>query len=409
MAFQIKSPDIYDYLFCLMVIVLPYSLKAPNVIAIVLSLFFIADFKKFIKIDFGRLKKWTFIILGVLVLYWLAKGILTNTLHETKYGLLAPLALLPVLFMKIRKKHRVMFAMVLSGLIYAIRAIYGMAKYYAANHTFSLFEGGDINTVLGQERPYIGFFSIIAIFIAATLAFRYARYRYWLAGYILFMTVFVFFISARISIITLLLSTVIYLLFYLKLSWQRKMIYFGVSALVVCMLVFSIKSLRERMFITGDLQKSLAGIQRYEPRVIIWDCAYQIATSTGFESVFGLDSEEQLNALFATCYDQKLTNKHRANFFITTKLNSHNQFIGTYLTSGAVGLGLLLAFFACLFSDSRKNFIKISLVLALFLFFIVENVLRRQLGIYYLALVISLVQFCPLHFGNQKSKPAIKN
>ena len=46
MNFSVTKSSLYDYLFCLLILVIPFSLKIPNIVLIVLIVFFIIDFKK---------------------------------------------------------------------------------------------------------------------------------------------------------------------------------------------------------------------------------------------------------------------------------------------------------------------------------------------------------------------------
>lgn len=70
------------------------------------------------------------------------------------------------------------------------------------------------------------------------------------------------------------------------------------------------------------------------------------------------------------------------------KLNTHNQFIGTYLNSGIIGLLLLVGYLVFQFVSSRKNFTKTAMIVSLVLFLLVENVLYRQIGVYLFAIII---------------------
>ena len=89
-------------------------------------------------------------------------------------------------------------------------------------------------------------------------------------------------------------------------------------------------------------------------------------------------------------YDKKLTNKYRAQYYMDVKLNTHNQFIATYLNSGIIGLLLLISFLVFQFISSKKDFIKTAMIVSLILFLLVENVLYRQNGVYLFALIIAI-------------------
>jgi O-antigen ligase len=403
---NVKSNS-YDYLFCLLILILPYSLKLPNIIIIALSLFFIFDYGEYGKIDFKILKNKSFAFLGFLVFYLFCKGLITNTLAENNCALLVPIILVPVLFLKIKNSDRILFAIIISVFILSVRAIYGLSSYYMVNHELLPFEGDIINVILGGERPYLGFFSVIGIIAAIELAFIYEKYKYLLFAYSFFIFIFIFLISARISVLTILFLIGLYLAFYIKITFKKKALFFLVLALILSIGLISNKNLRERLFITSSIEKSINQYKLHEPRVIIWGCAYEIANSPEFNFIFGLKSEKELDSLYAVCYDGKLSNKDRAGFFIRTKLNSHNQFIGSYLTSGIIGFILVLSFFISQIITHRKSYIKISMITALFFFFMVEIVLRRQLGVYFFILVVSIINCYSLRFNQKKNQEHI--
>jgi O-antigen ligase len=403
---NVKSNS-YDYLFCLLILILPYSLKLPNIIIISLSLFFISDYREYDKIDFKILKNKSFAFLGLLVFYFFCKGLITNTLAENNCALLVPIILVPILFLKIKNSVRILFAIIISVFILSVRAIYGLSSYYMVNHELLPFEGDIINVILGGERPYLGFFSVIGIIAAIELAFKFEKYKYLLFAYSFFIFIFIFLISARISVLTILFLIGLYLAFYIKISFKKKILFFLMLSMTLSIGIISNKNLRERLFITSSINESINQYKLHEPRVIIWGCAYEIASSPEFNFIFGLKSEKELDALYAVCYDGKLSNKDRASFFIRTKLNSHNQFIGSYLTSGIIGFILLLSFFISLIITHRKSYLKISMITALFFFFMVEIVLRRQLGVYFFILVVSIINCYPLSFNQKKTQEEI--
>ena len=62
----------------------------------------IIDFKEIKELDFRKLIKSPYIILGLLLSYWIFKGLITGTINENKYGLLLPIILIPILILKIQ-------------------------------------------------------------------------------------------------------------------------------------------------------------------------------------------------------------------------------------------------------------------------------------------------------------------
>ena len=137
--------------------------------------------------------------------------------------------------------------------------------------------------------------------------------------------------------------------------------------------------------------------------MVIWNCAYDIACDSDFNVFFGLNSQKVLEDKYLDCYAQKMENKYRAAYFISTKKNSHNQFLDIYLFSGLIGFILFTYFFIIQIFSHRKNYIKTAMIISLVLFLLVENVLRRQMGTYLFIIIVSFINIGALIF-NEKSK-----
>lgn len=403
MAQNNLKENVYDYLICCLILVLPFSLKLPNLFLIAASLFLIFDFKDYKSLRFSFLRVSPIVLLGVLLLYFLIKGLITTTISETKYSLLAPIIIVLILFTKIRDYKKVLLAIVIAGFLAITTAIIGLIKQYSIYGRLLPFEGEAVNEILNMERPYLGFLLVFSAIVSLWLSELIPKYKYLFFLYALYAGAAIFLISARISSITIIFLIGLYLVFYLRVTVKNKVLISIFSIALLSVVVLSNKSLQERLFILDNFEESFAKFNLYEPRVIIWPCAYEIASKEDFNPVIGIASEKELDLQLAECYNQKILNKHRANFFVTSALNTHNQFIGTYLTSGSIGLILLILFFGFQFYQNRKNFIKTALLFSLFLFFLVENVFYRQLGVYLFVLVITLINIYPTQKSLKKN------
>ncbi|CAM4123230.1 O-antigen ligase family protein [Flavobacterium antarcticum] len=391
MNLTVSKGSLYDYLFCILILAIPFSLKLPNVLLIALTLFFIIDYKRIQKLDFSRLLQPQFVFLGILLLYWLIKGLFTGTIGENKYSLLLPIILIPLLILKVQDFYKILIAIVICGFIISTRALYGVFSNYLKFNEFLPFEGTSVNEILYMERPYLGFFLIISALIAVFMATKIPKIKFIVTLYCLYIIVTIFLISARMSILTLGTVLFLYVLFYLKIATKKLLIYLSIFLLVIIVLIGLNKNLQERLFITSDYGESIEKFKRHEPRFIIWPCSYSIVKSPTFDKFFGLESERKSDELLADCYVTTIDNKHRANFFIETDLNTHNQFIGTFLTSGFLGFFLLFTFFIVQLYRGRKNYFATAIIISVLLFLVVENVLYRQIGVYFFALLIVLI------------------
>lgn len=388
MNFNLTINKVFDYLFCLMIIFLPLSFAYPNIIIILLILIFFFDFKNTKKIDFSPLKKPPVIIIWSLIFYWYVKDIVSGHLLDNKHSLFLLIFIVPVLFLKIQNQIRIYVAFVVLGFVVALNASVGLLDYYFVNHQLLPFEGTVINQILKMERPYLGFICLIAIISSLNLSFYFRKYAWPMYAYALLMGTFIFIISARISSISLVVILLFYLFFYLKTSFKNKLIFSSVALITIISFVAVNKSFRERLYLNGDTTEAVSKLKSYEPRLVIWSCAKEIIQNPDFNHWFGISSEKKIEDLLVLGYDKKLTNKYRAQYYMDVKLNTHNQFIGTYLNSGIIGLLLLVGYLVFQFVSSRKNFTKTAMIVSLVLFLLVENVLYRQIGVYLFAIII---------------------
>ncbi len=388
---NLKNINYFDALFCFLIISIPFSKSVSNIILITLGIFFIVEYKHFNKLLFKKLFSKPFLILLILITFWIIKSVITNSLLDTKFTIFIPMFFIPMFYLKVKKQNYVYFSFLILGLITSLIAFYGLIKNFILTGYLLPFEGDEINKTLGMERPYLAFISLICIIISSKLKKKFPNYKFFYFGYILFNSILIYLISARISAISLILIGIIYLMFYIKLSFEVKVIYFFILMSLFSITLISNKNLRERLFITNNLEKSLFEFKLHEPRFIIWDCAYNISKSKEFNVFFGLKSERQLDELLSSWYDIKLSNKHRANYFISTHKNTHNQFIDIYLISGIIGLFYFIFYFIIQIKKMEKNFFNISTIISLLLFLIVENVLRRQMGVYIFGLLFSFI------------------
>ena len=77
------------------------------------------------------------------------------------------------------------------------------------------------------------------------------------------------------------------------------------------------------------------------------------------------------------------------------KYNTHNQFLSELIRGGVLGLFLFIfpIIIAIKENIKKKNIINISILVSIVLFLLVENLLERQIGVYLLAIVLTITIF----------------
>lgn len=260
--------------------------------------------------------------------------------------------------------------------------------YYFNFGNFPFGNSDMVSKLLVLERPYAGFYAVCGTLLSFYLIKYMPGYKRLLMASAALCVFFILLVAARMSLLSLVVILGIYLMFYASISVSQKglIILFGVICLGAS-LYFS-KSMQERFFINSNRQTAID----YEPRVVIWDCTYDLLSDADYNAVFGFNSYKTLESKFLSCYDTKITyNQSKKDYFLVTKFNSHNQFYDYMLAHGFIGLLLLMCFMVTLFFTIRKNFYYLSIVFALTLFMVVENIFFRQMGCYIFSIFTALL------------------
>ncbi|WP_181777988.1 O-antigen ligase family protein [Weeksella virosa] len=264
---------------------------------------------------------------------------------------------------------------------------YNQVSYFLTSDNYNMATGSRVNDILILERPYLGFLCVIGILLSFHL-YQKTKTKFYLFTTALFV-IYPFVISARMSILSLILILIIYLFFNNKISFRTKAITTVGSAAIIILLFVLNPTLKSRLKVDSINVNDIETVKNADPRVIIWSCSYSIFTSDAYNLWIGINSKQKLEDQLVDCYKQDKTNLDRRDYFVSEKFNTHNQFIDLLLLNGFVGLILFLIMLYYVLKTSENTAIYLSLALLFFMF--VENILARQMGIYLFALVIVFV------------------
>ena len=392
--------NLFDYLVCLMVLILPFSNAIPNIFLIVLSILFLKDLsiQKIKNIRFTGL-----ILFAILVIYITLKAFVFETFlldFPVYRGYLLALWLLVILH-KVKDFKILKIFLLVSINTTVLASFFLIWKFYKIYHFLPFSNTGEVNELLILERPYAGFYAVLGIFLSLELTSTLKKYKFLLITSSVIMFVFIILISARLSILTIFLTAIIYLLFY-----QKTKAYLKTATILVLLLVFGAilqynKNIKQRFFIRESLEKSIEIASNYEPRFVIWNCAYEMAKTTNYSLLFGLESYALINKNYIECYGKNISNPNKKDYFLTTNFNSHNQIIDYLLIGGLLAFFILAAFFIHLFSLVRKQFFNTALLVTIVFFFLVENVLYRQFGCYVFSIFVALLSIKKKHINDE--------
>jgi hypothetical protein len=374
----------YNNIILLLLLALSFSKSIPNIILGVALLFYaVLLYQKEVVFP----KKHYFFPFGLLLLYLLIKAVFQSSIGNevNVFSRFLMVIVLPIVFIPV-PRNKIIWGFIASVFIAVSIALIHTFIYYLHNKTLPFSTGEDVNRILIIERPYMGFICLVALILCLFMAKEYPKFKKALLALGLFFGIFIFFIAARLSLITLIGVALIYLLFYSGLSAVKKVVIITVCFMAVFTALLSYKNLSNRFFIADSFQT----MQDYEPRVVIWSCASEIIRSSDFNLIFGSKSFNWMQEQYVQCYADSIANESKKAWFLAIKYNSHNQFIDFFLIGGFLGLGLFLFFVFSMMKNAKGNFYFFSIVVSLTLFFLMENVLHRQFGCYLTAIVFSI-------------------
>jgi len=393
---KINIDKIYSYLLLLFCFILPLSGMAravPNIILIVLA----------VLLPFHNLRKSFQIIKKELIAILLFISIIVvNTALFSRWEdtgeiirfMYIPLILL--LFFSIKDIKPYIKSFLIGTFLILFLSSIRIALMYINEGNIEIAEGDKVNKILLGERPYLGFL----YFMAACFSFYFYTSttkninRIIYSILIILFCFFIFLIAARLALLVVVISSILALFYFrkkIKFNYKKGLL---LSLFLIGLLYAFSGNIYERFYIEKGYKNFIAG----EPRYYIWNCAYDILPDNSKDFVFG-KSYKNINNELLECYTNKsiFTSSEQREYFLNDKFNTHNQFIDLLLGQGIIVFLLCLFFFVYEIIKNRNNFFAISLLLSLFLFFSVENLLKRQLGCMIVALVLCFI------FKNKKS------
>lgn len=381
-----KKNIIYEYLITLLILTLSFSKALPNIIlGVLVFIFSISLFYKRVIIKKKHYKNFFFFFLVYLVIIKSLNYVIFDEL--TSLGRLIIIIIIPILFNQI-PKNKIIISFISMVLLAMFIASIRIGLFYLNNNSLPFSNNSEVNDLLFIERPYMGFVCLINTLLSLYMIKETPKHKYLFLLISLLSSFFIFFIVARLSIITIVFLLITFLLFYLQLSLFKKGLILFLGASIIFIALFNYKNLTNRFFLKANLET----IKDYEPRLVIWPCAIEIINSDDFNLFFGAKSNNWIESQLTQCYSNKIENTSKRQWFVKSRFNSHSQFIDIFLEAGIIGLALFLFFIFYLLIYSRTNFYTFAIAFSIILFFILENVLYRQFGCYVLAILFSIIE-----------------
>jgi O-antigen ligase len=370
-----------------LIIALPFSKALPNIILLFLMLMLIIGFNKI------ELKKFNISlkILNLLLIFLILKSLLFGCIIEdySYYRFYFIIIMISILFQKVKNFLLLKKAILISVNLSLLFSIYKITLYYFNYNYLPFNDGWAVNRILMLERPYAGFFSLISIIISLDLLKCSKKYKWVYILSILMSIVFLFIISARISILSLIIIGFLYFLFFIRKGIIFKVLLILFTTIVLFSVFNLNRNLAKRFFLNENLQTSYLIAKDSEPRIIIWSCALKMISSEDFNNIIGNNSYSETYTKLTNLYSKNIENIQKRNWFINQQYNTHNQFIDIYLIGGFFSFYIFILFIVRAFHQTINNFIGLSIMISLTLFLFVENLFQRQFGVY-----IFIITYC---------------
>ncbi len=367
------------YILYLLMFFMPLWRTGDNILLGFLFLFSLYDAKKS-----GRLNIKNLYPFFLYMFYFCILIVFQNSFElDKKYIiLLLPILILPFSLQSFTKGEIIKSYnfFVLGVFIAQIIASFGIVEYYffSEGKKVALANYNQVNEILRFERPYLGFFSAISLIISY---FSYKKSQKWFYIVSSFVSLFIIvIISARLPFLVLLIATIVLLFSKIK-SRKFKIIIISTALTGLTLLGFLETPLKHRFQMI-----------KFDARVTIWEGSIKQLNTTE-KYIFGIGSQSKISENLLDYY------KNEANFeynpekqrFVNKNYNTHNQYLNEFIRGGILGLILFLSLILVSFVKliKKNDIFGFLLLLSVSLFLFVENLLERQMGVYFVSLVLS--------------------
>lgn len=375
---------------------LVFGFKIVNIALLALLLFFIFNFKESRTklVSYFTANKGVLIALFSMVGFQLLHGAFLGDLTEKRFGFLALLLASAFVLSWIQEVKLISKVYVSCLTLLMVVGSYNMYTYYLSTEDFNMSAGGHIDPMLIVNRPYLGFLLLVG-FLTSLFLYQVdkSKKKYVYPFFGLCFVVYLILIGNRIQLVSLIALMLIYVFFYIRIKWYKKLLSLAVFFSGV-MLLFSYNSTLIDRFELDSFSKSediIQRLERKEPRIVIWKCAMSFTREESFNPWIGVRTLDILDAKLEQCYDQSTVTNPMRDYFLFALFNTHNQFIEYYVLTGIIGVGLFFFLFVLLAVKIKKYFIPMALLIALFNFCLVENLFERQQGGYIFGFVLFLI------------------
>ncbi len=257
--------------------------------------------------------------------------------------------------------------------------------FYTQQGNLPFSNGPDIFEILIIDRPYFGLLNALA---SASLLFLVQKKRlskktaYGLLCFCVFM---VNLITARAAMGIIVFILLAHILFSFRTQYIGKITGWMMLVLTIMSTFF---------YLNSNLQERFKNVSKNDPRTFIWPSVLDVLNHKEFDWVLGAKGEVEGQNLLSLQYKKEYETNGRWKWVYGDNFlfNTHNQFLGLYLSFGILGLCFYLTPFLFCFYEAlkTKNFLLLTITLTFFATSLVENITARQVGVYSLCMFLSI-------------------
>lgn len=408
---RILLSAIYPYIFLLLYLILPfdnYIRALPNILLIILAVAFPLVVKQS---DFKKLKSFPVLLFFLLVLFLFLNSTFSGRLGED-IGVIGKVFItlgLAVLYIPVNDVEKIKYAVVFSSLA---AIAYSLYHFVLITHDLGYFVLGDSPQVVEAlliDRVYLGMLSVFSILISIQgIKKQYHPLNNYHLGNIIINFVFILLIASRIALVALLILILLRQFYGKRRIW--KFVLAGISALALTGFLLVLKNKDNQWLKSDKIPKVVVDFvensRTYELRTTVWSCAGEVMKKNDIPlNGLGFKTTE---AKLVECYAENIENPIKREEFLSLKYNTHNQFLDFYLGAGVLAPVLFIVFILGSLIISRQQYFPTAMIVLLVWYCLVENVFHRQIGSYYIGLIM-LAILIAVGMRGEKSRDTSKS
>lgn len=383
-----KIDSLFDIVFSILLFLLPISVAIPNMLLGVLFLVLLLKKDKVIGSS-------TYIRLVIIfVFYILFKAFFFNVFFENfnLYKQLFIISILSFLIFNIKNRIVIIKGYVL-GVFFAVAiSFFKIFNFYFSFKTLPFGNTAEVQDLISIHRPYFGFMCLIAIVLTDVLFLKIKLKKEKIFYLVLatIIVVFLYVIVARLALFLLIIYLIIKTITYLRFSKVNSILGF-ITILILITGFFTVnQNLKDRLHIENSYTETIKVLKNQEPRFVIWDCFFNQISDPKFNVYFGYNNRKTIQNNLNSCYSNSIDNISKRDYYLKTNFNTHNQFFDIFLEGGIIGLILILTIFFFSIYKFSGSFNSLFIICSFFLFFTLENLFHRQLGVYLFGIFMPL-------------------